>query len=112
MKSSFSINENEKKRKYNRRIIDVERGSFTPLVFSTNGGMGREFESFVHALSAMLAEKRDESLSSVINWVRTKISFALTRSTVLCIRGTRCLRIKPITTESDIGIVEATGFIK
>ena len=69
--------------------------------------VSRECESFVHALSTMLAEKRDESLSSVINWFRTKISFALTRSTVLCIRGTRCLRIKPITTESDIGIVEA-----
>ena len=40
-KSSFSINENEKKRKYNCRIVDVERGSFTPLVFATNGGMGK-----------------------------------------------------------------------
>ena len=85
LKTSFTLNENEKKRKYNRRIIDVERGSFTPLVFTINGGMGRECESFIHALSTMLAEKRDESLNSVINWVRTKISFALTRSTVLCI---------------------------
>ena len=30
LKSSFTLNENEKKRKYNRRIIDVEIGSFTP----------------------------------------------------------------------------------
>ena len=31
--------ENEKKRKYNQRVQDVEMGIFTPLVFGTNGGM-------------------------------------------------------------------------
>ena len=29
-----------KKREYNERILEVENGSFTPLVFGTNGGMG------------------------------------------------------------------------
>ena len=31
--------ENEKTRKYNQRVMDVEMGTFTPLVFGTNGGM-------------------------------------------------------------------------
>ena len=30
----------EKMRKYNSRVITVERGSFTPLIYTTNGGMG------------------------------------------------------------------------
>jgi hypothetical protein len=36
----FKEHENEKKRKYQQRVLHVEMGSFTPLVFGTNGGMG------------------------------------------------------------------------
>ena len=36
--TAFSSNENEKKRQYNQRIIEVEHGSFIPLVFSPYGG--------------------------------------------------------------------------
>ena len=35
-------NEKENKRQYNMRVLKVENGSFTPLVFSINEGMGRE----------------------------------------------------------------------
>ena len=37
----YRIHENEKKRQYSRRISDVERGTFTPLVFTTTGGVGK-----------------------------------------------------------------------
>jgi len=36
--------ENEKKHCYNARVFEVEKRSFTPLVFSTSGGMGGEAE--------------------------------------------------------------------
>ena len=36
----FKEQEEEKKRKYQQWVLDVEMGSFTPLVFGTNGGMG------------------------------------------------------------------------
>ena len=35
----FKEQEEEKKRKYQQRVLDVEMGSFTPLVFGTNGGI-------------------------------------------------------------------------
>ena len=35
----FKEHENEKKRKYQQRVLDVEMGTFTPLVLGTNGGM-------------------------------------------------------------------------
>ena len=38
----YRQNENEKKNLYNERIINVEKSSFTPLVFSTSGGMAPE----------------------------------------------------------------------
>ena len=31
--------ENEKKRYYARRVLDIEHGSFTPLVFTSTGGI-------------------------------------------------------------------------
>ena len=34
--------ENEKKRVYNQRVIEIEHGTFTPLVFGTNGAMAKE----------------------------------------------------------------------
>ena len=38
----YSVNENEKKKQYNERILQVELGLFKPLVMSSNGGFGRE----------------------------------------------------------------------
>ena len=31
----YRIHENEKKRLYSRRVLDIEHGTFTPLVFTT-----------------------------------------------------------------------------
>ena len=39
---SFKEQEEKEKRKYQQRVLDVERGSFTPLVFGTKGGMGAD----------------------------------------------------------------------
>ena len=38
----YEMHEKEKKRSYNQRIMQVERATFTPLVFSTTGGMAPE----------------------------------------------------------------------
>ena len=40
------INEKEKKRNYNNRILQIEHGTFTPLVFSIYGNMRRECAKF------------------------------------------------------------------
>jgi len=36
------MNENEKKLQYSSRVLDVEHGTFTPLVFTTTGGKDQE----------------------------------------------------------------------
>ena len=36
----YRNHELEKMRKYNSRVISVERGSFTPLIYTTFGGLG------------------------------------------------------------------------
>ena len=87
----FRRNEEEKKRHYNERVNIVEYGTFSPLVFSTNGGMGRECGIFYKRLSGMIAEKRGVSLQQSTKFIRSKISFSLLRSTLLCIRDSRSL---------------------
>ena len=81
------INEKEKKVKYAARVIEIEHGTFTPLVFSCFGGMSRECSYFYKRLAEKIAEKRDVSISEATCFVRTKICFSLVKSLVLCIRG-------------------------
>ena len=49
-KKIFAKHEREKKRQYNNGIMNVEHGTFTPLVFYLNGGLAKEclkFHKFV-----------------------------------------------------------------
>ena len=81
---------NEKKRAYNRRVIEIEHGVFTPLVLGTNGVMEKECAIFHKILAKKLAVKYDKPYSTIMSYLRTKISFCLLRSSLLCLRGTRC----------------------
>ena len=79
----------EKKRQYNERVLEVENGTFTPLVFSTNGAMGREGITFYKRLGEMYTEKKKLPVSATTTAIRTKVSFSLLRSTIRCVRGSR-----------------------
>lgn len=39
--------------------MQVEQGTFSPLIFSICDGMGREFQALQSRLSEILTEKRD-----------------------------------------------------
>ena len=54
----------EKRRQYDQRVREIEHATFTPLVLSTSGGMGRAATTFYKRLAAMLAEKKRCSLCS------------------------------------------------
>lgn len=81
--TAFRSNENEKKRQYNQRVIEVEHGSFTPLIFTPSGRNGREAERFIAELALKLSEKKQLECSMVMHWLRAKLSFNLLRSAVL-----------------------------
>jgi len=85
----FKEQEQEKKRKYHQRILDVEMGTFTPLVFGTNGGMGSECQIFLKNLTEKLSTKTGESYAETMTWIRTRLRFQILKSTILCIRGSR-----------------------
>ena len=87
--SLYRNHEQEKMRKYNSRIITVERGSFSPLVYTTFGGMGPQATRYHKRLAGLIAMKRDEDYTHVISHMRTRIRFSVLRSVLIAIRGER-----------------------
>ena len=57
-KQIYRIHENEKKRKYNSRVTEIEQGTFTPLVFTTTGGMADECLRYHSRLAELLGSLR------------------------------------------------------
>ena len=82
-------NEKEKRRQYEERICNIEHGSFTPLVFTTAGGMGPSASTFYKYLSSRLSIRYSKSYSKILNWIRCRLSFSLLRSSIMCLRGAR-----------------------
>ena len=68
---------------------DVEQGSFTPLVFSALGGVGRPTEITYKRLASLLATKRDQPYDIIISILRCRLSFSLLWSAIMCLWGSR-----------------------
>ena len=97
--------EKEKKRTYNDRVLQVEKGSFSPLIFSTTGGMGPESTRYHKKLAELISVKRGEEYSHVVSYVRTRLRFALLRCTLIAIRGERGRRRRK---ETDLPLSEVS----
>ena len=80
-----------KKRKYNERIMQVENGSFIHYIFLINVGMGKANRCYSPKVTK-LAEKRGATYSVIMSWNRSKVSFSIMKSIIICIRGSRSIR--------------------
>ena len=63
-----AMNKHEKKRLYNKQVLQVDHGTFTPLVFSVYSSMGRECNMFY----SWLSDKRNLSKSITMNGLEQK----------------------------------------
>ena len=93
--------EREKKRCYNDRIMNIEHGTLTPLVFTIYGGVSTECSTFHTHLADKIAEKTSEQYDKVLSFIRCKLSFIVLRSALLCLRGSRTLSNKKLTAITD-----------
>ena len=89
LSSVLRKHELEKKRAYNKRVMDIEHGSFTPLIFTTTGVMGHECAIYHKNLAEKISERKDEQYSEIMRYLRVKFSFLALKSTLLCLRGSR-----------------------
>ena len=78
-----------KEKAYDQRVCEVEHATFTPLVLSTTSGMGCAATTFYKNLASMVAEKQDIPYAMTLNWIRSRLSFALLRASIMSIRGVR-----------------------
>ena len=104
----YREHERKKKTEYGRRVREIEHGCFTPLVFTTSGGMAPEATVTMKRLASLVAEKKKETYSQVMGWIRCRISFSLLWSSLLCLRGSRT---KPPSVDSTIAEAIAEGRI-
>ena len=103
----YRQHERAKKSKYARRVAEIEHGCFTPLVFTTSGGMAPEATTFFRRLAGLVSEKRGSSYSATMNWIRCCLSFSLLRSSLLCIRGSRSTQRTFCNTACNVALIAA-----
>ena len=88
----YGQHENEKKSMYASRVMEVEQATFTPLVFTTTGGMAPECQVYHKRLAKLLSAKKGEDYSTTMSEIRTRISFAILGTSLLCLRVSRSMR--------------------
>ena len=74
-------------------MLNNEHGSFTPLVFSINGGMSRGNMLYHKHLAEKNATKTDQRYDQVMALIRCKLSFLIMRSALICLRGSRTIKV-------------------
>ena len=74
---------------YDDRIHEVKNGTFSPLIFSSSGGMGPSATVVFKLIATLISEKRGHPYCHVLYWIRVKLCFLLLRSAVMCLRGSR-----------------------
>ena len=85
----YKKNEKEKRDKYQERVQDTEKGSFSPMVFLTTGGTGPECTRVLKKVADRISKKRGEDYGHVMAFIRTKLRFSLLKSVLIAIRGER-----------------------
>ena len=104
-KDAFKKHEDEKKRSYNQRVLEVEKASFVPLVFSTSGGMGKEAETFHKRLAVLISNKRGILYSEAMSFIRRQLRFCILRTVLMSVRGYRGKEIRHDDPNSDINLI-------
>ena len=89
LSAMYADHEKGKKREYNERILQIEKGSFSPVVFSCFGGAGPEANAVIRKLAVKICEKRNETYSDTVSYLRKKFCFAIIKTCVLSFRGER-----------------------
>ena len=79
--------ENEKKTSYNDRVLDKERGTFTPVVFSSTGGMGIKASKLMKRIAERTERKTGQRFADVMGFIRKGIRFDLLKTTTMAMLG-------------------------
>ena len=107
--SCFRSHDREKRRTYEQRVREIERESFTPLVFSVLGGMNKPTEITYKRLASLLATKQSQKYNVVISFICCRLSFSLFQSAIMCLRGSRSTDGRPQRDLTDFSLAVCEG---
>ena len=85
----FKESETAKKHKYDQRIMQVEKATFFPLIFSTADRMASVCTKFYKKVAVLVSNNTKEGYSHVMSHLRTRLRFTLLKSTLVAIHGER-----------------------
>ena len=83
----YNSHEEEKKKEYGPRVLQVEKATMTAAVMSTSGGLSKECDKLVRQIAMKLSLKRGERYSDVVGFIRRRLRFDLLRTCVIALRG-------------------------
>ena len=89
LEQMYISHEKDKKRDYLARILQVEKGTFSPAVFSCSGGASPETTKLLKVIATKMAVKRGESYSVTMNFLRRRVAFDILRTCLMSFRGDR-----------------------
>ena len=76
--------------------MDIEHGTFSPLVFYVSGGMGKEYSIFHKHVVEQLEIKAGERYENIISTICCKLLFLILKSASTCVRGSPSHNLKTI----------------
>ena len=76
--------------------MNIEHGTFTPLVFSVSGSLYKQCSMFHKHVAEQLAIKTGERYETIISTILCKLSFPILKSVLMCVRGSRSHNLKTI----------------
>ena len=85
----YKHHEKLKKTAYNARVLQVEKGVFTPVVFSTTGGMVEEANKLIKRMAEKHTIKTGQRYAETITFIRKRLRFDLLKTTIIALRGYR-----------------------
>ncbi len=65
----YCRHEQEKRRMYEKRVSEVEHGSFTPIVLSSSGGWGPSATVAFKGPASLLSKKLDQPYSRILTFL-------------------------------------------
>ena len=106
IEETFNHHEIEKSRQYSDRIVNVEHGSFTPIIFSSHGDYSQLTSRFIYQLAKLISQKQNICFWESKSWLTSKLGNLVARLTILCIRESRRIR-SPTTEDITIAVSNA-----
>ena len=73
----------------------MEHGTFSPLVFTTAGGLGPTATVVYKRLASHIAEEHDMEYGKMLHLIRCRLNFSLLRSAIMCLCGSRSATHRP-----------------